>query len=269
MSTAEYSQTDMTSQFKIGIVIPARIASVRLPGKPLLDIFGLPMIEHVRRRAMLSSLPNNVIVASGDMEIISVVEAFGGTATKSIQEHANGLSRVAEAANHLDFSHIIVLQGDEILMLPKQLNSLISTISTNPEIDFWNGICSLESADELDDPSVVKCTLKTNQCIQTMFRKTPLTSPISTQMSLVKKINGLFAISRDFLTEVVKYSSTPIEDAESIEQMKILELSKDIATFDMEKNYPSINLPKDVDKVIEVLSSDPEQIEILSQIKNW
>jgi len=88
-------------------------------------------------------------------------------------------------------------------------------------------------------------------------------------MSLVKKINGLFAISRDFLTEVVKYSSTPIEDAESIEQMKILELSKDIATFDMEKNYPSINLPKDVDKVIEVLSSDPEQFEILSQIKNW
>jgi 3-deoxy-manno-octulosonate cytidylyltransferase (CMP-KDO synthetase) len=259
----------MTSQFKIGIVIPARIASVRLPGKPLLEIFGLPMIEHVRRRAMLSLLPNNVIVASGDVEIISVVEAYGGTATKSIQEHANGLSRVAEAANHLDFSHVIVLQGDEILMLPKQLNSLISMISTYPEVDFWNGICSLESADELDDASVVKCTLKTNQCIQTMFRKTPLTSSISTQMSLVKKINGLFAISKDFLTEVVKQSSTPIEVAESIEQMKILELSKDITTFDMEKNYPSINLPKDVDKVIEVLTCDPEQIEILSQVKNW
>jgi CMP-2-keto-3-deoxyoctulosonic acid synthetase len=88
-------------------------------------------------------------------------------------------------------------------------------------------------------------------------------------MSLVKKINGLFAISRDFLTEVVKQSSTPIEVAESIEQMKILELSKDITTFDMEKNYPSINLPKDVDKVIEVLTCDPEQIEILSQVKNW
>jgi 3-deoxy-manno-octulosonate cytidylyltransferase (CMP-KDO synthetase) len=223
----------MSSQFKIGIIIPARIASVRLPGKPLLDIFGLPMIEHVRRRAMLSSLPNNVIVASGDMEIISLVEAYGGIATKSIQEHANGLSRVAEAANCLDFSHIIVLQGDEILVLPNQLNSLISMISTNPEVDFWNGICSLESADELDDPSVVKCTLKTNECIQTMFRKTPLTSPISTQVSLVKKINGLFAISRDFLMEVVNHSSTPIEDAESIEQMKILELSGEIATFDM------------------------------------
>jgi 3-deoxy-manno-octulosonate cytidylyltransferase (CMP-KDO synthetase) len=259
----------MTSQSKIGIIIPARIASVRLPGKPLLDIFGLPMIEHVRRRALLSSLPNNVIVASGDVEIISVVEAFGGTATKTFQEHANGLSRVAEVVNQLDFSHLIVLQGDEILMLPKQLNLLISKISANPEIDFWNGICPIESADELDDPSIVKCTLKTNQCIQTMFRKTPLTSPISTQMSLVKKINGLFAISRGFLKEVVKHSSTPIESTESIEQMKILELSKDIATFDMEKNYPSINLPKDVASVIEVLSCDEEQIEILTQIKNW
>ena len=101
-----------------------------------------------------------------------------------------------------------------------------------------------------------------------MFRITPLTSPTFTQMLLVKKINGLFAISDKFLSKVVSHPATPIESAESIEQMRILEMSRSIATFNMEKNYPSINLPIDVSKVLSVLSEDPIQRQILSQIKN-
>ena len=268
MLIVECYQTEMSSQLKIGIVIPARMASERLPGKPLLDVLGLPMIEHVRRRAMLSSLSNNVIVASGDPEILEVTEKNGGTAVRTIQEHMNGLSRVSEVAKELDFSHIIVLQGDEILVLPEDLNALESAILSTPEIDFWNGISVLDSPEELDDRSIVKCIQKEDKSIQTMFRITPLTSPTLTQMLLVKKINGLFAISDKFLSEVVSHPATPIESAESIEQMRILEMSRSIATFNLEKNYPSINLPNDVSKVLSVLSEDPFQRQILSQIKN-
>ena len=257
----------MSSQLKVGIIIPARMASERLPGKPLLDILGLPMIEHVRRRAMLSSLSSNVIVASGDREILAVVDKYGGTTVKTIQNHINGLSRVAEVARDLDFSHVIVLQGDEILIVPDELSVLESVISSNPRIDFWNGICSLDSQDELNDQSVVKCTQKKDKTIHTIFRKSPLTSPILTQMLLVKKISGLFAISREFLADVVAHSATPIESAESIEQMRILELSKEISVFDMHTNYPSINLPQDVNKVLSILRNDPVQNKILSQIK--
>lgn len=258
----------MSSQLKIGIVIPARMASERLPGKPLLDVLGLPMIEHVRRRAMLSSLSSNVIVASGDSEILAVTEKNGGTAVQTIQEHMNGLSRVSEVAKKLDFTHIIVLQGDEILILPEALDSLRSKIQSKPDVDFWNGVSPLETPEELDDPSVVKCIQKNDQTIQTLFRKSPLTAPILIQMFLVKKINGLFAISNDFLSEVVAHSATAIESAESIEQMRVLELSKDIAAFDMEKNYPSINLPTDIPKVLSILSRDSTQAKILNQIKS-
>ncbi len=268
MLIVECYQTDMSSQLKIGIVIPARMASERLPGKPLLDVLGLPMIEHVRRRAMLSSLSNNVIIASGDPEILEITENYGGTAVRTIQEHMNGLSRVSEVAKELDFTHIIVLQGDEILVLPEDLNALGSAILSAPEIDFWNGISALDSPEELDDRSIVKCIQKEDKSVLTIFRATPLTSPTITQMLLVKKINGLFAISKNFLSEVVSHSATPIESSESIEQMRILEMSRSVATFNMEKNYPSINLPNDVRKVVSVLSEDPIQKQILSQIKN-
>jgi 3-deoxy-manno-octulosonate cytidylyltransferase (CMP-KDO synthetase) len=258
----------MSSTLKIGIIIPARMASERLPGKPLLDVLGLPMIEHVRRRALLSNLSENVLVASGDLEILNTVEKFGGVTVKTINEHLNGLSRVAEAVSGTDFTHIIILQGDEILILPDQLNSLISMISSNPRSDFWNGICSLESPEELINDSIVKCTQREDKTIQTIFRKSPFTTGIESQMLLVKKINGLFAISREFLTEIAGEPATPIEKAESIEQMRILELSKSITTFDMKKSYPSINLHQDIKKVLSVLSGDPNQSHIFSQIKN-
>lgn len=258
----------MSLQLKIGVIIPARMASERLPGKPLLDVLGLPMIEHVRRRAMLSSLSNNVIVASGDSEILAVTEKNGGAGVLTVQEHVNGLSRVSEVAERLDFTHIIVLQGDEILIIPEALDALSSAILSRPGVDFWNGVSPLETLEELEDPSVVKCTQKSDLTIQTLFRKSPLTAPISIQMLLVKKINGLFAISKNFLSEVVAHSATAIESAESIEQMRVLELSRDIAVFDMQMNYPSINLPTDVPKVLSVLSSDSTQAKIFSQIKN-
>ena len=268
MLIVECSQTNMSSQLKIGIIIPARMGSTRLPDKPLLDILGLPMIEHVRRRALLSNLSESVLVASGDLEILNTVEKFGGAAIKSINEHLNGLSRVAEAVTGTDFTHIIVLQGDEILILPEQLNTLISVILSNPEKGFWNGICSLNSPEELTDNSIVKCTQREDKTIQTIFRKSPLTTDVESQMLLVKKINGLFAISRELLTEIASKPATPIEKAESIEQMRILELSKNVSTFDMKKSYPSINLPQDIEKVLSVLCSDSTQSHIFDQIKN-
>jgi len=263
-----FSLIDMSPQLKIGIIIPARMASERLPGKPLLDVLGLPMIEHVRRRAKLSSLSNSVIVGSGDQEILAAIETYGGTAIQTFQDHINGLSRVAEVVRKLDLSHVIVLQGDEILILPEDLNALASAILSNPAIDFWNGVSPLDSPEELQNESIVKCTQKKDKTIQTIFRKSPMTAPIPTQMMLIKKINGLFAISKKFLEVLVNNPATPIEGAESIEQMRVLELSSEIAVFDMQKNYPSINLQADVSKVLSVLSNDSVQNKILSQIKN-
>ena len=102
----------------IAIVIHARMASERLPNKVLLDFDGLPMIEHVRRRGMMNQYSVPVYVASGDTKILEIVETFGGSTLRTYKGHTDGLSRVNEAVASLPFEHYIILQGDEILVVP-------------------------------------------------------------------------------------------------------------------------------------------------------
>ena len=102
------------TDIKIAAVIPARMASIRFPGKPLIEIQGLPMIEHVRRRALLCGGFSEVLVATCDTEILEAVETFGGRVIMTSKEHIMASDRVAEAALNLDCTHVINVQGDEI-----------------------------------------------------------------------------------------------------------------------------------------------------------
>ena len=106
---------------KIVAFIPAHLASVRLKEKILLKFYGLEMIEHVRRRALLSGVFDRVIVATGDEKIVSLIKSYDGEVFKTSKKHISGTSRVAEAAKKVDASHIVIIQGDEPLMLPAHL----------------------------------------------------------------------------------------------------------------------------------------------------
>ena len=264
----EYFQISADQQVKIGVVIPARMDSFRLPGKPLLSFLGLPMIEHVRRRALLMKTGVEVLVASGDEEILNIVWKNTGRAIRTVNSHENGLSRANEVIQALDWTHIIILQGDEILILPEYLDSLVDMIQRTPEESFWNVITDLESEEELENNSVVKCTLQINSNIQTIFRKSPLVMVEKTDLPLVKKITGLFAISRDTLFAYIKQGATPLETSESIEQLRILEMGVEINTMMIPKNFPSVNLPEDIAKINEYLVGDSNQLEIFNRINS-
>ncbi|MDP3768387.1 MAG: NTP transferase domain-containing protein, partial [Dehalococcoidia bacterium] len=106
---------------KIAAIIPARMASSRFPGKPLLDVRGLPMVEHVRRRAELCGRFSDVVVATCDWEIAAAVERFGGRCVMTSASHPGATDRVAEAAAALDCTHVVNVQGDELLILPEDL----------------------------------------------------------------------------------------------------------------------------------------------------
>ena len=113
---------------KIVAVIPAHLASVRFPRKILFDFHGLPMIEHVRRRALLSKSISDVYVATCDNEIADVIKSFGGKVIMTSNSHTNGTSRVAEAIADIECSHVMLLQGDEPLLLPRHLDEFAKTI---------------------------------------------------------------------------------------------------------------------------------------------
>jgi 3-deoxy-manno-octulosonate cytidylyltransferase (CMP-KDO synthetase) len=122
----------------IAAVIPARMASTRHPGKPLIEIEGLPMVEHVRRRVLLCDGFSDVIVATCDAEIQEVVETFGGKVVMTSKGHIMASDRVAEVAHVLDCSHVLNVQGDEILVVPDDLNNMIESIHVNPDGQYWN-----------------------------------------------------------------------------------------------------------------------------------
>jgi 3-deoxy-manno-octulosonate cytidylyltransferase (CMP-KDO synthetase) len=206
------------------------------------------------------------MVATGDQEIIDVVSKNGGVVIKTNLPHTNGLSRIHEATSGLDFTHVLVLQGDEILVLPEQIDSLLHAIKQNPSVDFWNLTTQLESVDEISNPSVVKCVLGLNRQILYIFRETPLVGSEQDQLHSVRKICGLFAVSKEALNSIFESPSTPLEESQSIEQLKYLELGGIIMSVPTSKNFPSINLEQDISKVEDELNFNPQQQEILSRI---
>jgi len=257
------------TQPKIAIIIPARIDSQRLPGKALLDILGVPMVEHVRRRALMTKYDVPVFVASGDQSIILAITNFRGNCVESRQEHLNGLSRAYEVSRSLEYTHYIILQGDEVLVTPEQIETLIESIKSNPSNHFWNLTTSLASIEEIEDTSTVKCLLDLNDNIITIFRKSPLTSSTEIQMKLLRKICGLFAISVSAMKIICENRSTPLEESESIEQMKYLELGGDILSVNTLSNFTSINLPSDLEKVLETIESSAIQKQLVAQVINY
>ena len=251
---------------KIVAVIPAHMASVRFPGKILFPFHGLPMIEHVRRRALLSQAISDVIVATCDEDIASAIRGFGGKVVMTADTHKNGTTRVAEAVRNIDCTHVMLLQGDEPLLLPRHVDALADAMRSDPEGDAWNATGPIESAEELDRHSFVKCAVSQSGRIMHCFRRTPGYSNFELQQTFVRKILGIIAYRKDFLMKVTTLPSTPVELAEFIEQMRILENDYILQSVPVFPSLPSVNEPHEADVVLKYIQQDPEQKALLDKI---
>jgi len=253
---------------KIIAIIPARIASTRFPRKVLYPFHGVPMIEHVRRRALLANSLSEVIVATCDDEIASVITGYGGQVIMAHASHKNGTTRVAEAVKEIDCTHVMLLQGDEPLLLPRHIDSLASAIYRNPSSDAWNITGAIENIDELDQHSFVKCTTSMTGRVLYCFRRTPGYSDFLMQKSYVKKMLGIIAYRKEFLLTLASLNESPVELSESIEQMRILENDYFLQSVNVCPSLASVNEPHEVELVLEQLQNNREQIEILKRVLN-
>lgn len=251
---------------KIAAIIPARLKSTRFPNKILLPIHGLPMIEHVRRRALMCPTLSEVIVATCDEEIAETVRAGGGRVIMTSDSHINGTTRIAEAVTQVDCTHVLLLQGDEPLLLPRHVEALAQAVIAEPEVSTWNLIGALESKDELDRHSFVKCAITAPHRILYCFRRSPNFSDFETQKGFVRKMLGIIAYRKDFLLELTGLPVSPIEKAESIEQMRILENGFGLSYVEVAPALPSINEPGELQEVLDYLSADSEQQKLLKSI---
>ncbi len=251
---------------KIVAVIPAHMASVRFPGKILFPFHGLPMIEHVRRRALMSESLAEVIVATCDNDIASAVRGFGGKVIMTSNTHKNGTTRVAEAVKDIDCSHVMLLQGDEPLLLPRHINTFAKSIKADPDGDAWNATGPIEHSEELDRNSFVKCAVGTKERILYCFRRSPCCSEFDTQKTFVRKILGMIAYRKEFLLSLTKLPPSLIEQAEFIEQMRIVENGYFITSVPVVPSLPSVNEPQEAGVVLQYIKDDAEQKKLLELV---
>lgn len=234
---------------KIVAIIPAHLASVRFPKKILFPFLGYPMIEHVRRRALLSAKIDDVYVATCDREIAEVVQNNGGKVIMTSNCHLNGTSRVAEACLKINSSHVILLQGDEPLLLPNYVDQMCDAILDQPELDAWNGTGPIQTEAELDLHSFVKCAVNQEGRIMYCFRRSPSFAAFEQQIKSIRKVLGIIAYRKEYLISLMKLPQAATEVSESIEQMRIIENGGNFLSVKFRDSLPSVNEPHEAEIV--------------------
>lgn len=238
-------------------IIPARYASTRFPGKPLAMLGDKPMIQWVYERA--SSLFEHLLVATDDQRIYDAVKFFGGKAQMTSPDHSSGTERCAEAAfsyeslSGLRFSHVVNIQGDEPLIQPEQLQTLIDCFQT-PGTGIATLIRVLEEKEELLNPNVVKVVM--DQSMRALyFSRSPIPfvrgSDTEVENANVEYFThiGLYAFQRELLEELVELPPGKLEQAESLEQLRWLEHGITIRCAIT--NLPSLGVdtPEDLERI--------------------
>ena len=247
--------TQMNEEQKVVGIIPARLAATRLPNKPLLDIAGKPMIQWVYERASGTSLIDEVMVATPDDEIFKCVESFGGKAIMTAPGHRSGTDRLAEVARVIEADIIVNIQGDEPLLDSNAIDLLIQAMIESPDAPMGSLMCPLKDSQEEDDPAVVK-VVTDREGFALYFSRAKIPYPRDPEAASTHKHIGIYAYRREFLIAFAGLAPTPLERAESLEQLRALENGYQIKMVETSFSPTSVDTPEDLERVREILTND-------------
>ena len=229
-------------------VIPARYSSTRLPGKPLAMIAGKPMIQHVYERASRAQRPKKVLVATDHPLVYEAVEGFGGRAIMTSPHHPTGTDRLAEVAEKFpEVDLIINVQGDEPLIPPEIIDDLAQTFDQNQDLQMATLMTEMDES-EYNAPSAVKVVTDL-EGYALYFSRSLLPFPRSDAGIPVYKHIGIYAYRRDFLLKFAKLSPTPLEETESLEQLRALEHGYKIKVLKTDFKSIGVDTLEDLEKV--------------------
>ncbi len=236
---------------KVLCVIPARFASTRLPGKPLADIAGKPMIQRVYERAITAKLPELVVVATDDVRVLAAMEKCGGKAVMTAKDHPTGTDRLAEVAGIYDAYDVIInVQGDEPLIAPKIIDALAAAFTEEPELKMATVMTEIEDAEKNNPNNVKVVTDKNGYALY--FSRSLIPYPRTSGVVPVYKHIGIYAYRREFLLEYAKMQPTPLEQTESLEQLRALENGYRIKVIKTDCKFVGVDTPEDLARVNEI-----------------
>jgi len=236
-------------------LIPARYGSTRFPGKPLVAETGKPLIQHVVERVSQCETIDRIVVATDDDRIFDAVERFGGEAVMTSAEHPNGTSRLAEAVDVLGTDHTLIVnvQGDEPEVPAATIDLLVRGLAADESADMATLASPFEADEDPANPNVVKLVLDRRDRAM-YFSRSPIphdrdaemlgTRPGMSAHAVMYKHPGLYAYRRAFLALYPTLEPTPLEEAEKLEQLRVLEHGYAIAVLHADAPHPGIDTPE-------------------------
>ncbi len=232
-------------------IIPARLASTRLPRKLIAEIEGKTLIEHVYRRVEQARLVDRILVATGDVRIAEIVEGFGGKAVMTRPDHQSGTDRIAEAAGGMDPDTLIVnVQGDEPLIEPSVIDQAVSAARLR-DAEMVTLMTRMTDPSEIRNPNRVKVVTDRNG-FALYFSRSPVPSVGTCFLHL-----GLYVYPVRFLKVFTQLARTPLEIAERLEQLRAVEHGYRIRVVEVESESWGIDTPEDLEKFREMARQNP------------
>jgi len=232
-------------------IIPARYSATRLPGKPLADICGKPLIQYVYEQAKKAKFLEDVIVATDDERILEAVEKFGGKAVMTSPSHPSGTDRCAEVARKIDCDFVINIQGDEPLIPPEVIDKVAEALKESTDETPMTSAATIASEEERENSNVVK-VVTDQKGIALYFSRSPIPfyrNPIAPTLRHI----GIYGYRKDFLLKFVSLPQTPLERTESLEQLRALAHGFRIKIVLVDYSPVGVDTPEDLERVRKLL----------------
>lgn len=254
--------TTMTQGLKIIGIIPARMDSSRFPGKPLAKIRGIPMVEHVLKRSLMSERLNDVYVATCDLEIKEAVESSEGKVVMTKDTHERASDRVAEAMVKLEAKRnekidiVVMIQGDEPMVFPEMIDDVIQPLFSDPSILVTNLMFPLRTREEHEDPNEVKVVVDKNDFAM-YFSREPIPSRKkgAEEVPMFKQV-CIIPFQRDFLIRFNELPQTPLEIVESVDMLRVLEHGYQVKMVLSKYETYSVDTLEDLKRVESIMVND-------------
>lgn len=251
---------------RLAIVIPARYASTRLPGKPLADILGKTMVQHVYERALEVPGVDTVVVATDDQRVMDAVRGFGGRCVMTSPEHPSGTDRLAEVMQTVDADIYINLQGDEPLVRPGDIALLADGMRADSSVQVGT-LCHAIDAQEARNPNTVKVVLAGNGDALYFSRAAIPFARDDAPAQYLKHV-GVYAYRREVLAAYSQLPAAMLEQAEKLEQLRLLAAGLRIRAFKVEASGPGVDTPECLARVCALMAGEtPAALPALADIK--
>jgi 3-deoxy-manno-octulosonate cytidylyltransferase (CMP-KDO synthetase) len=249
----------MVNFMTIAVIIPSRYESTRFPGKPLADLLGKPMIQHVYERVLASGTASLAAVATDDARIFAAVESFGGRVFMTSDRHRSGSDRIAEAANLLglrDDDIVVNVQGDQPVFEPVQIDEVVAPLLADAALPMSTLVYRIRREEEITHPNVVKTVFDGSGNALYFSRATIPFVRDRGKTAEYYKHHGIYAYRKHFLDTFTKLPEGVLEHLESLEQLRALEQGYRIRVAITEHDSIEVDTPQELERIRRILAGE-------------